>query len=82
MSSSCVYCHTIGGTEARGTLGPDLTHLASRQMIGAGVLPNDRESLARWIEHPQKVKPGNAMPGTDLDDDELDALITYLQSLE
>lgn len=82
MSSSCVYCHTIAGTEARGTLGPDLTHLASRQMIGAGVLPNDRESLARWITGPQDVKPGNAMPGSDLDDDELDALITYLQSLE
>ncbi|MBE1874886.1 cytochrome c oxidase subunit II [Myceligenerans pegani] len=82
MSSSCVYCHTIAGTEARGTLGPDLTHLASRQMIGAGVLPNDRESLARWITGPQDVKPGNAMPGTDLSEDELDALITYLESLE
>lgn len=82
MSSSCVYCHTIAGTEARGTLGPDLTHLASRQAIGAGVLPNDRESLARWITEPQDVKPGNAMPGTELDDDELDALITYLESLE
>jgi cytochrome c oxidase subunit II len=82
MSSSCVYCHTVAGTEARGTLGPDLTHLASRQMIGAGVLPNDRESLARWIEHPQDVKPGNAMPGTELDDDELDDLTAYLQSLE
>ncbi|MDR7381034.1 cytochrome c oxidase subunit II [Promicromonospora iranensis] len=82
MSSSCVYCHTVAGTEAQGTLGPDLTHLASRQMIGAGVLPNDRESLARWIEHPQDVKPGNAMPGTELEDDELDDLITYLESLE
>ncbi|MGI5187218.1 cytochrome c oxidase subunit II [Promicromonospora sp. CA-289599] len=82
MSSSCVYCHTVAGTEARGTLGPDLTHLASRQMIGAGVLPNDRESLARWIEHPQDVKPGNAMPGTELEDDELEDLITYLESLE
>lgn len=82
MSSSCVYCHTVAGTEAQGTLGPDLTHLASRQMIGAGVLPNDRESLARWIERPQDIKPGNAMPGTELEDDELDDLITYLQSLE
>ncbi|MFD2795798.1 cytochrome c oxidase subunit II [Promicromonospora vindobonensis] len=82
MSSSCVYCHTVAGTEAQGTLGPDLTHLASRQMIGAGVLPNDRESLARWIEHPQDVKPGNAMPGTELEDDELDDLIAYLESLE
>lgn len=82
MSSSCVYCHTIAGTEARGTLGPDLTHLASRQIIAAGVLPNDRESLTRWIESPQDVKPGNAMPDTDLDDDELDDLIAYLESLE
>jgi cytochrome c oxidase subunit II len=82
MSSSCVYCHTIAGTEARGTLGPDLTHLASRQTLGAGVLPNDTGNLAAWILDPQSVKPGNAMPGTDLAGDDLQALLAYLESLE
>jgi cytochrome c oxidase subunit II len=82
MSSSCVYCHTIAGTEARGTLGPDLTHLASRQTIGAGVLPNDTGNLAAWILDPQSVKPGNAMPGTDMGGDDLQALLAYLESLE
>ncbi|MFC8923063.1 cytochrome c oxidase subunit II [Cellulosimicrobium sp. NPDC057127] len=82
MSSSCVYCHTIAGTEARGTLGPDLTHLASRQTLGAGVLANDTGNLAAWILDPQSVKPGNAMPGTDMDGDDLQALLAYLESLE
>ncbi|PZR52955.1 cytochrome c oxidase subunit II [Xylanimonas oleitrophica] len=82
MSSSCVYCHAVAGTEATGTMGPDLTHFASRQTIGAGVLPNDRESLARWIVDPQAVKPGNAMPGTDVAGEELEAMLDYLESLE
>lgn len=82
MSSSCVYCHTIAGTEARGELGPDLTHLASRQTLGAGILPNTRGNLAGWLLDPQAIKPGNAMPGTDLSGEDLEALLTYLESLE
>jgi len=82
MSSSCVYCHTVAGTEAQGRAGPDLTHLASRESIAAGTLPNDRDGLARWIVDPQAVKPGNLMPGTDIPEDALDALLAYLESLE
>lgn len=82
MSSSCVYCHTIGGTEAQGTDGPDLTHLASRQTLGAGTLPNNPGNLAAWVVDPQAIKPGNEMPGTDLAGEELLALLAYLESLE
>lgn len=82
MSSSCVYCHAINGTAAAGEVGPDLTHLASRETLAAGVLPNDRGNLAGWILNPQSIKPGALMPGTDLDGDELQALLTYLESLE
>ncbi|MDX2377261.1 cytochrome c oxidase subunit II [Microbacterium sp. LRZ72] len=82
MSSSCVYCHTIEGTAALGDVGPDLTHLASRRTIAAGILPNERGQLAGWILDPQSIKPGNLMPGTDLDGVELQQLLDYLESLE
>lgn len=82
MSASCVYCHTIAGTEATGTFGPDLTHLASREYLAAGTIPNQRGHLAGWIVDPQSIKPGSLMPGTDISGDDLQALIAYLESLE
>jgi cytochrome c oxidase subunit II len=82
LSSSCVYCHTIEGTSAQGDVGPDLTHLAGRRSIAAGTLPNERGELAGWILDPQALKPGSGMPGTDIQGDELQALLAYLESLE
>ncbi|MDO5629052.1 MAG: cytochrome c oxidase subunit II [Mobilicoccus sp.] len=82
MSSSCVYCHAIAGTEAQGEFGPDLTHLASRASLGAGIMPNNRGNLAGWIVDPQSIKPGNEMPGTDLSGTDLQAMLAYLESLE
>ncbi|RLV56273.1 cytochrome c oxidase subunit II [Aeromicrobium phragmitis] len=82
LSSSCVYCHTVQGTAAAGELGPDLTHLASRENLGAGILENNRGNLAAWVLDPQAIKPGNLMPGTDLEGEDLQSLLTYLESLE
>ncbi|MFP3581788.1 c-type cytochrome, partial [Arthrobacter sp. SIMBA_036] len=62
LSKPCAACHTIRGTSAAGTTGPDLTHVRSRETIGAGLLPNTRGSLAAWIADPQTLKPGNNMP--------------------
>src|SRR5256886_13034865 len=59
LSSSCVLCHTIRGTPAGGTAAPDLTHLASRQTLAAGTLPNSPGHLAGWIIDAQQIKPGN-----------------------
>ena len=82
LGSGCVYCHTIAGTNASGKVGPDLTHLASRGFIGAGVDARTRPGyLAGWILDPQHVKPGNRMPGTDLTGPELQDLLDYLESL-
>jgi cytochrome c oxidase subunit 2 len=79
---SCVYCHRIGGTNATGTVGPDLTHLASRGYIGAGRLTNTRANLAGWILDSQQLKPGNRMPAMDLSGDELQPLLDYLETLK
>jgi cytochrome c oxidase subunit II len=79
--TSCAACHTVRGTTAAGTLGPDLTHLASRRTIGAGTLANTRENLAGWIADSQAAKPGNRMPPQPLTREELEALVAYLESL-
>jgi cytochrome c oxidase subunit 2 len=81
MSSSCILCHTIQGTDAAATVGPDLTHLASRATIAAGTLENNPANLASWILEPQRLKPGAMMPATSLPPQDLAALTTYLASL-
>jgi cytochrome c oxidase subunit II len=82
MGSTCVMCHSINGTEASAVHAPDLTHLAGRRMLGAGVLPNTREHLASWISDPQAHKPGVNMPAHAFTPGQLDALVAYLQSLQ
>lgn len=82
LGSSCVYCHTIKGTNASGILGPDLTHIASRATIGAGVLANTPGNLAGWIINSQAIKPGNLMPPMDLDSDQLQAILAYFRTLQ
>lgn len=81
MKSRCPVCHTIAGTEARGTVGPPLTHVASRRTIGQGTAPNEVGHLAGWIVDPQSTKPGIVMPGTPFASEDLMALLAYLGGL-
>lgn len=81
LDSACAGCHTVRGTSANGTLGPDLTHLASRETLAADTLPNTRGNLERWVADPQSVKPGAAMPPIELSPEELQALLDYLEGL-
>jgi cytochrome c oxidase subunit II len=82
MSSTCIMCHRIQGTDAGGAVGPDLTHIGSRQTIAAGTLENTRDNLAKWILDSQAIKPGNRMPPNPLNAEDLGALLDYLQSLK
>lgn len=82
LQNTCVNCHTIQGTPAQGSVGPALTHLGSRQTLGAGVLQNTPENLERFINHIQEVKPGAHMPSYTFPDPELTALVTYLEGLK
>jgi cytochrome c oxidase subunit II len=81
LSNACASCHTIRGTSARGNLGPDLTHVASRTTLAAATIPNTPQALERWIEDPQHVKPGNKMPALDLPKSDFRALRAYLDNL-
>jgi cytochrome c oxidase subunit II len=80
-TSACIDCHTVRGTVADGTFGPDLTHLKSRATLGAGVVANTPDNLKLWVENPQAIKPGCLMPAMNLDPTELDELVAYLETL-
>ena len=81
LGSQCIQCHAIRGTSANRTVAPDLTHVASRSTIGAGTLRTDPEDVTRWLSDPQKIKPGTKMPAAGLDDDSIQRLVAYLESL-
>jgi cytochrome c oxidase subunit II len=82
VSSQCVMCHTIRGTIAGSRVGPDLTHIASRQNIAAGTLPNTRENLRKWITDPHTIKPGVRMTPNLLAPDDMNSLLDYLETLK
>jgi cytochrome c oxidase subunit 2 len=81
LTYACALCHTIRGTPAAASLGPDLTHLASRRTIGAGLLHNTRGNLAGWVLDAQSIKPGVDMPPNHLAPEDLQALLAYLETL-
>jgi cytochrome c oxidase subunit 2 len=78
----CADCHEIRGTSAHAHVGPDLTHVASRRTLAAGIIPNDRAHLAEWIRDPQEVKPGTRMPKLPLSPRDVRALVDYLEGLK
>jgi cytochrome c oxidase subunit 2 len=82
LSLNCINCHTVSGTPAAGTFGPDLSHLMSRTTLASGRIPNTAENLRAWVKDPQAIKPGNLMPNMQLNSRELDEVITYLASLK
>lgn len=81
LHNACINCHTISGTIANGRFGPDLTHLASRDMIAGGAFPNNAFYLKKWIDNPDSLKPGALMPPMHLNDHDLDAITAYLTTL-
>jgi cytochrome c oxidase subunit 2 len=81
--AGCADCHAVRGTAADGALGPDLTHVGSRQSLAAGTLGNHVGTMAGWIAGTQDIKAGSLMPATDtLTGPELRALSAWLESLE
>jgi cytochrome c oxidase subunit 2 len=79
----CSACHAVRGTTAAGTIGPDLTHLAARATLAAGILPNARAALIRWITQAEAIKPGSRMPSFGaLPADHVEAIAAYLEGLE
>lgn len=83
MDKPCALCHTIRGTDAHGTVGPDLTHIGSRQGLASNMLTNNAANLAAWVTHAQALKPAVAMPNvTQFTGTQLNEIVAYLQSLK
>jgi cytochrome c oxidase subunit 2 len=83
FQQACARCHTVRGTAADGTSGPDLTHVGGRLTLGAGVLRNNVGAMAGWIAGNQDLKPGNPMPAfRDWSGAELLAVARYMDSLK
>lgn len=79
--NACMNCHSVAGTAADGRFGPDLTHLMSRATIAAGAAKNTHDNLRLWIQDPNAIKPGSLMPAMKLSDADLDAVVSYMETL-
>jgi len=79
--TACINCHTVSGTPGDGRFGPDLTHLMSRTTIAAGAAENTPKNLRLWVQNPNAIKPGSLMPAMQLDDADLDAVVSYMETL-
>jgi len=82
LAQTCANCHAVGGTSAVANAAPDLTHLASRSQLAAGVVPNTPDDLTRWLQDPQRIKPGCQMPNFNLNENQLNQLVAYLEGLQ
>jgi cytochrome c oxidase subunit II len=81
MRQSCAGCHTIRGSQAQGTVGPDLTDFGGRRTIGGDTVANTTNNLAAWISDAQRFKPGALMPPIQLSGPDLNNVVSYLEGL-
>jgi cytochrome c oxidase subunit 2 len=97
-TGGCLACHAIKGNPMmQGNIGPNLTHIATRTTIGAGLFPNDPRYLARWIKNAREMKPGVIMNTigigefdpvlkqtmkAGLSDQQIADIVAYLQTLK
>jgi cytochrome c oxidase subunit 2 len=83
QTSTCINCHAIRGVTGADTrVAPDLTHVASRRQLAAGILENTPANMRRWLKNPQHIKPGALMPNFNFTDQQLDQLGAYLETLQ
>ena len=81
-SAVCSSCHVARGQLVGVSIGPDLTHVASRATLAGGVLANSDDGMRAWIADPQRFKPGALMPKVPMSAADLDAVVAYLRSLK
>jgi cytochrome c2 len=85
LAKGCVACHRAPNVpEAQGTMGPNLARIGNPTVHPkiAAVVDNTPENMKRWLQEPQKVKPGSAMPSLGLTDAEAVSLTAFLETLK
>ena len=92
----CTGCHWIdpkrtngweavqsdAGTSYVKNIGPNLAHFGIRKTFAGAIAPSDTRSLKAWLRDPQKFKPGSLMVVRKFSEDEVNALVAYVQSLK
>lgn len=81
-SMPCASCHSISGTSARGLIGPNLSHIGSRETLAAGRLKNTPDLLYAWLRDPDEFKPGSHMPNLRLTNQQRGDIVNYLETLK
>lgn len=77
----CGSCHTVPGVPgADSWVGPPLTAFSKRSYV-AGRLANTPENLTRWLQSPQEVSPGTAMPNLGVSSADARDMAAYLYTL-
>jgi cytochrome c len=77
----CGSCHAIPGIrDANGMVGPPLLMWSRRTYI-AGEVPNTPDFLVRWIEMPQAIEPGTAMPNLGVTEGRARDIAAYLYTI-
>jgi cytochrome c oxidase subunit 2 len=92
MQKNCAVCHAVNGTLLVGAVGPNLTHLWSRDFFAGGILPLTKENIAKWVLNAPSIKPGTVMPNFSaiipstkqplLNAQEVDDIVAYLSTLK
>jgi cytochrome c oxidase subunit 2 len=84
----CLACHTALGIEGNSfaRVGPNLTHLKSRETFGGATFENTPDNLKRWVKDPPAMKPmrpeeGTGMPNRGLTREEVERIVTFLETL-
>ena len=77
----CGSCHVVPGVRrADGVIGPPLTAFGRRAFV-AGEVPNTPENLEHWLENPQSIEPGTAMPNLGISGPVARDMAAYLLNL-
>lgn len=78
----CGSCHTIAGVDgAHGRAAPPLVDWTDRGFV-AGSAANEPENVAQFIQDPESVSPGSAMPNLDVSEEEARHIAAYLFTLD
>jgi len=81
QSYGCISCHTIAGVNGyNARVGPPLVDWADRRYI-VGKMENTPVNLKNWLQHPQQIEPGSAMPDMNVTNDDAEDMVAYLFTL-
>jgi len=77
-SYGCGACHSIPGVPGADAMAAPPLNCFYERIYIAGRLSNTGENLTKWIQNPQLIDPGTAMPNLGVSQEEADDIAAYL----